>query len=81
MIRYGDGGVSPRTNAHAAGGGKRMPMKTQKQRGAMYAAARGDGTLGIPRRVAQRSVNHDESGRLPKRAPRRRNGLMSRMAK
>ena len=76
MVRYsGDGGYSPRTDAHAYGtGGRKMPMKSEKQRRAMHAAARGKSNIGIPKSVGKSFVSKD----MPKTG--RRNGLMpSRM--
>lgn len=70
MVSYGDAGVTPRTNAHAYGA-KKMPMQSEAQRRAMYAAANGKGTSGIPKSVAQRMVKHDKPGKMP----RRMNGL------
>jgi hypothetical protein len=42
--------------------------KSQKQRGAMYSAAAGKSTLGIPKKVGQEFVKGDKPGKLPKRA-------------
>jgi hypothetical protein len=39
---------------------------SQKQRGAMYAAAAGKSTLGIPRKVGAEFVKGDKPGKLPK---------------
>ena len=44
-----------------------MPMKSQAQRGAMYAAAAGHSTLGIPKKVAKEFVASDKPGKLPKK--------------
>jgi hypothetical protein len=44
-----------------------MPPKSQAQRGAMYAAASGKSTLGIPKKVAREFVESDKPGKLPKR--------------
>lgn len=41
--------------------------KSQKQRGAMYAAAEGRSTLGIPKKVGSEFVKGDKPGKLPKR--------------
>lgn len=49
-----------------------MPMKSQAQRAAMRAAAQGKGRIGIPRRVAHAFVEHDQGGKIPKRAKRGR---------
>lgn len=45
-----------------------MPIKSQAQRGAMYAAAKGKSTLGIPKSVGAEFVKSDTGGKLPKRA-------------
>jgi hypothetical protein len=44
-----------------------MPLKSQAQRGAMYAAASGKSTLGIPKKVAREFVASDKPGKLPKK--------------
>lgn len=44
-----------------------MPMKSQQQRKAMYAAASGNSTIGIPRKVGKKFAAHDKPGMLPKR--------------
>jgi hypothetical protein len=49
-----------------------MPIKSQKQRGAMYAAAEGKSTLGIPKKVAKEFVKSDKPGKLPKRVKKRK---------
>lgn len=46
-------------------------MKSQSQRGAMYAAAKGKSTLGIPKKVAKEFVAEDKGGKLPKRKKQR----------
>ena len=51
-----------------------MPMKSDKQRRAMHAAASGKSTLGIPQSVGQRYVSHDK----PKRKTR---GLLTSLRK
>lgn len=45
-----------------------MPPVSQKQRGAMYAAAEGKSTLGIPKKVGKEFVAADPGGKLPVRA-------------
>jgi len=45
-----------------------MPPKSQQQRKAMYAAASGKSTLGIPPSVGKEFVAADRGGKLPKRA-------------
>lgn len=44
-----------------------MPLQSQAQRGAMYAAAEGKSTLGIPASVGAKFVAHDQGGKLPAR--------------
>lgn len=44
-----------------------MPMESQAQRGAMYAAKAGKSTLGIPKSVGAKFVKHDQGGRLPRK--------------
>lgn len=46
-----------------------MPMKSQKMRGAMFAAKAGKSTLGIPQKVGAKFAAEDQGGKLPKRAP------------
>jgi hypothetical protein len=43
--------------------------KSQAQRGAMYAAAQGKSTLGIPKKVGKEFVRGDKEGKLPRRSP------------
>lgn len=45
--------------------------KSQKQRGAMHAAAEGRSTIGIPKKVGKEFVKGDTGGKLPKRARKR----------
>lgn len=40
---------------------------SQKQRGAMYAAAEGAGNIGIPKKVGKEFVKGDPGGALPKK--------------
>lgn len=50
-----------------------MPMRSQRQRAAMHAAAEGKSTLGIPRKVAREFVKSDKGGKLPRTAkPKKR---------
>lgn len=42
-----------------------MPPVSQAQRGAMYAAASGKSTIGIPQSVGQEFTQHDSGGKLP----------------
>lgn len=44
-----------------------MPLVSQAQRGAMYAAAAGKSTLGIPKKVGAEFVASDQGGKLPAR--------------
>jgi hypothetical protein len=48
-----------------------MPSVSQAQRAAMFAAAAGKSTLGIPQKVGQEFADADEGGKLParKKAP------------
>lgn len=46
-----------------------MPMRSEKQRAAMHAAAKGKGNIGIPKKVAKEFVASDKGGKLPKKAP------------
>jgi hypothetical protein len=48
-----------------------MPMRSEAQRRAMHAAASGDSTLDIPKKVGQEFAAADQGGKLPKRVPRR----------
>ena len=52
-----------------------MPIKSEAQRGAMYAAAAGKSTLGIPKKVGKEFVASDTGGKLPSVAPKRRGGI------
>jgi hypothetical protein len=45
-----------------------MPPVSQAQRAAMYAAAAGKSTLGIPKKVGKEFVAADEGGKLPAKA-------------
>jgi len=44
-----------------------MPPVSQQQRKAMFAAAEGRSSLGIPKKVGQEFVNADRGGKLPAR--------------
>ena len=44
-----------------------MPMRSQQQRKAMWAAASGKSTLGIPKKVGREFAEADQGGKLPKR--------------
>lgn len=52
-----------------------MPMESQAQRRAMYAAAAGKSNLGIPKKVAKEFVAADKPGKLP---PHKRTKLYDR---
>jgi hypothetical protein len=49
-----------------------MPMRSQKQRNAMFAAASGKGNIGIPKKVADEFVASDKGGKLPTRAKKKK---------
>ena len=49
-----------------------MPIESQAQRGAMYAAAEGNSTLGIPKSVGKEFVASDKGGKLPARKQKSR---------
>ena len=49
-----------------------MPPKSEAQRRAMFAAASGKSTLGIPKSVGKDFVKADKGGKLPPRKPERR---------
>jgi hypothetical protein len=49
-----------------------MPIRSQAQRGAMYAAAAGKSTLGIPKSVGQEFVASDKPGKLPEKVAQKR---------
>ena len=49
-----------------------MPPVSQAQRRAMYAAAKGKSTLGIPKKVAKEFIKEDKPGKLPPRKTIRR---------
>lgn len=57
-----------------------MPPVSQAQRSAMYAAASGKSTLGIPKSVGKEFVATDQRGKLPKRkkARAKARGLINR---
>jgi hypothetical protein len=42
-----------------------MPPRSENQRKAMYAAAAGKSTLGIPKKVGKEFVKSDKGGKLP----------------
>lgn len=41
------------------------PFKSEKQRKAMYAAAKGKSTAGIPKKVAKKFIKHQNPYRKP----------------
>lgn len=45
-----------------------MPAKSEAQRKAMFAAAEGDSTLGIPKAVGKEFAESDAGGKLPEKA-------------
>jgi hypothetical protein len=45
-----------------------MPMKSEAQRGAMFAAKAGKSTLGIPKKVGAEFAAKDKGGKLPPKA-------------
>ena len=47
-----------------------MPMRSEAQRRAMYAAEEGKSTIGIPKTVGADFVAHDQGGQLPMKAPK-----------
>jgi hypothetical protein len=55
-----------------------MPPKSESQRRAMFAAASGKSTLGIPKSVGKEFADADPGGKLPTRAPE---GLSAKIAK
>lgn len=52
-----------------------MPPVSEAQRRAMYAAAAGKSTLGIPKKVGKEFTGADPGGKLPSVAPKRRGGI------
>ena len=44
-----------------------MPAVSEAQRKAMFAAAAGHSTLGIPKKVGKEFANADKGGKLPER--------------
>ena len=44
-----------------------MPPVSQNQRKAMFAAAAGKSTLGIPKKVGREFVKSDKGGKLPRK--------------
>jgi hypothetical protein len=52
-----------------------MPIQSKAQQGAMYAAAAGKSTLGIPKKVAKEFIKAGPtSNKLPNKVPKRAAG-------
>lgn len=51
-----------------------MPPVSQQQRKAMWAAAPGKSTLGIPKSVGKEFAAADKPGKLPKRVKQKKRG-------
>jgi hypothetical protein len=49
-----------------------MPAKSEAQRKAMFAAARGQSTLGIPQKVGKEFAAADPGGKLPKKVTKKK---------
>jgi len=49
-----------------------MPVKSKAQQKAMYAAAEGESTLGIPKKVGKEFVKGSAPKNLPKKAPKKK---------
>lgn len=49
-----------------------MPAVSQAQRGAMFSAAAGKSTLGIPKKVGAEFAKADKGGKLPEHLHRRK---------
>lgn len=45
-----------------------MPMRSESQRKAMFAAKAGKSTLGIPKAVGKEFADADQGGKLPEKA-------------
>jgi hypothetical protein len=58
-----------------------MPPVSQAQRRAMYAAASGQSTLGIPKSVGKEFVAADPGGALPQKKSQKRKTLMKKKEK
>jgi len=52
-----------------------MPPVSERQRGAMYAAAAGKSNIGIPQKVGAEFVAADKPGKLPESAPKKKQRL------
>jgi hypothetical protein len=55
-----------------------MPPKSEAQRKAMRAAAAGESTLGIPKKVGKEFSAADPGGKLPKKVKPKRRTIYSR---
>ncbi len=53
-----------------------MPSVSEAQRKAMFAAAEGKSTLGIPKSVGKEFADADKGGKLPKRKKSKRASTM-----
>lgn len=51
-----------------------MPPRSEAQRRAMFAAASGKSTLGIPKKVGKEFAAADKGGKLPKRILKQNKG-------
>ena len=49
-----------------------MPPRSEAQRGAMYAAAKGKSTIGIPKKVGKEFVAADKGGKLPQKVKQKK---------
>jgi hypothetical protein len=49
-----------------------MPPRSEAQRGAMYAAAKGKSTIGIPKKVGKEFVAADKPGKLPQKVKQKK---------
>lgn len=56
-----------------------MPPKSEKQRRAMYAAAAGKSTLGIPQSVGKEFVGDAKPAKASHKGPKRRRSAMDRI--
>lgn len=52
-----------------------MPPKSEAQRKAMFAAAEGKSTLGIPKAVGKEFADADPGGKLPEKAKTKKGSL------
>jgi hypothetical protein len=54
-----------------------VPPKSESQRKAMFAAAEGKSTLGIPKKVGEEFAKADPGGKLPEKAKSKPGSLYS----